>query len=123
MRTPKAARSWAMVRADVLCVQLDYFSRYHGLLGDRFLRHCKPNQVVVSTAHSRLFDEVALATALKSGRIAAAWLDSVEPGALDPHRPLHGIETLQVTPRRASRASEAPGRTRAGSTSSSRRRR
>jgi phosphoglycerate dehydrogenase-like enzyme len=58
-------------RADVLCVQLDYFSRYHGLLGDRFLRHCKPNQVVVSTAHSRLFDEVALATAMKSGRIAA----------------------------------------------------
>ena len=75
-------------RADVLCVQLDYFSRYHGLLGDRFLRHCKPSQVVVSTAHSRLFDEAALAAALKSGRIAAAWLDSVEPGALDPHRPL-----------------------------------
>ena len=25
-------------RADVLCVQLDYFSRYHGLLGERFLR-------------------------------------------------------------------------------------
>ena len=24
-------------RSDVLCVQLDYFSRYHGLLGDRFL--------------------------------------------------------------------------------------
>ena len=94
-------------RADVLCVQLDYFSRYHGLLGDRFLRHCKPNQVVVSTAHSRLFDEVALATAMKSGRIAAAWLDSVEPGALDPHRPLHGIETLQVTPRVASTTRES----------------
>ena len=94
-------------RADVLCVQLDYFSRYHGLLGDRFLPHCKPNQVVVSTAHSRLFDETALALALKSGRIAAAWLDSVEPGALDPHRPLHGIETLQVTPRVASTTRES----------------
>src|SRR5664279_3787696 len=52
-------------RADVLCVQLDYFSRYHGLLGERFLRHSKPNQVIVSTGHSALFDEVALATALK----------------------------------------------------------
>src|SRR5450432_4638544 len=48
--------------SDVVCVQLDYFSRYHGLIGDRFLRHCKPNQVIVSTAHSGLFDEVALAT-------------------------------------------------------------
>ena len=58
-------------RADVLCVQLDYFSRYHGLLGDRFLRHSKPNQVVVSTAHSRLFDEVALATAMEARGLGA----------------------------------------------------
>lgn len=86
-------------RADVLCVQLGYYSRYQGLLGDRFLPYCKPSQVLVSTAHSALFDEASLASALKSGRIAAAWLDSLEPGALDPDRPLHGIDTLQVTPR------------------------
>ncbi len=94
-------------RADVLCVQLGYFSRYHGLLGDRFLPYCKPNQVLVSTAHSGLFDESALAAALKSGRIAAAWLDSLEPGALEPGRPLHGIETLQVTPRVAATTRES----------------
>ena len=85
-------------RSDVLCVQLPFFSRYQGLLGERFLARCKPNQVLVSTAHSGLFDERALASALRSGRIAAAWLDSLEPGALDPDRPLHGIDTLQVTP-------------------------
>ncbi len=93
--------------SDVVCVQLAYFSRYHGLLGDRFLTHCKPNQVLVSTAHSGLFDETALAAALKSGRIAAAWFDSLEPGALDPQRPLHGISTLQVTPRVAATTREA----------------
>lgn len=89
-------------RADVLCVQLDYFTRYRGLLGSRFLPFCKRDQVIVSTAHSGLFDEAALARVLRSGRIAAAWLDSVEPGVLDRGRPLHGIETLQVTPRVAS---------------------
>ena len=94
-------------RADVLCVQLDYYSRYHGLLGDRFLPYCKPNQVLISTGHSALFDEASLAMALKSGRIAAAWLDSVEPGALDPDRPLHGIENLQVTPRIAGTTRES----------------
>ncbi|MEO6362055.1 MAG: NAD(P)-dependent oxidoreductase [Caldimonas sp.] len=94
-------------RADVLCVQLDYFSRYHGLLGDRFLPYCKPNQVLVATGHSALFDEASLAMALKCGRIAAAWLDSLEPGALDPERPLHGIETLQVTPRIAGTTRES----------------
>jgi len=94
-------------RVDVLCVQLDYYSRYHGLLGDRFLPYCKPHQVLVSIGHSALFDEISLATALKSGRIAAAWLDSVEPGALDEGRPLHGIETLQVSPRIAGTTRES----------------
>lgn len=97
-------------RADVLCVQLNYFSRYQGLIGERFLPYCKPNQVLVSTAHSGLFDEARLAEALKSGRIAAAWLDSVEPGMLDVGRPLHGIETLQVTPRVACTTHESRAR-------------
>jgi len=94
-------------RSDAVSVQLAYFSRYHGLLGDRFLTHCKPAQVLVSTSHSGLFDETALAAALKCGRIAAAWFDSLEPGALDPERPLHAIPTLQVTPRVAATTREA----------------
>ena len=94
-------------QSDAVCVQLSYFSRYHGLLGERFLPFCKPDQVIVSIAHSALFDEAALADALTSGRVAAAWLDSLEPGALDPGRPLHGIENLQITPRVASTTRES----------------
>lgn len=94
-------------QADAVCVQLAYFSRYRGLLGERFLPHCKPDQVMVSIAHSGLFDEVALAEALGSGRMAAAWFDSLEPGALDPGRPLHDIGSLQVTPRLASTTRES----------------
>jgi D-3-phosphoglycerate dehydrogenase len=87
-----------LLHSDAVCVQLNYFSRYRGLLGERFLSFCKPNQVIVSTAHSGLFDDAALAAALTGRRLAAVWLDSVEPGALDEGRPLHGIETLHVTP-------------------------
>ena len=94
-------------QSDAVCVQLSYFSRYHGLLGHRFLPFCKPDQVLVSIAHSALFNEAALADALRSGRIAAAWLDSLEPGALDPGRPLFGFENLQVTPRLASTTRES----------------
>lgn len=94
-------------QADAVCVQLAYFSRYHGLLGERFLPHCKPNQVMVSIAHSGLFDEAVLAEVLGSGRMAAAWFDSLEPGALDPGRPLHGVESLQITPRLASTTRES----------------
>ena len=92
---------------DAVCVQLHYFTRYHGLLGERFLPYCKPDQVIVSIAHSGLFDEHALAHALNSGRVAAAWLDSLEPGVLDEGRPLAGMSTLQITPRVASTTRES----------------
>ena len=93
--------------ADAVCVQLPYFNRYRGLLGERFLPFCKPNQVIVSISHSALFDETWLADALATDRLAAVWLDSLEPGALEPGRPLHGIETLQVSPRVASTTRES----------------
>jgi phosphoglycerate dehydrogenase-like enzyme len=97
-------------QADAVCVQLAYFSRYHGLLGERFLPYCKPNQVLVSISHSALFNEQALADVLASGRMAAAWLDSLEPGALDADRPLHAIDSLQITPRVASTTRESRSR-------------
>ena len=94
-------------RSDGVCVQLAYFTRYQGLIGNRFLPFCKPNQVLVSIAHSSLFDEAALAEVLATGRMAAAWFDSMEPGAMDPGRPLHDIDTLQITPRVASTTRES----------------
>jgi D-3-phosphoglycerate dehydrogenase / 2-oxoglutarate reductase len=96
-----------METSDGVCVQLTYFSRYQGLFGERFLPHCKPNQVLVSVAHSSLFDEEALADVLGTGRMAAAWFDSLEPGALDIGRPLSQIDTLQVTPRVAATTRES----------------
>jgi D-3-phosphoglycerate dehydrogenase / 2-oxoglutarate reductase len=96
-----------MEQSDGVCVQLGYFTRYHGLIGERFLPFCKPHQVLVSIAHSSLFDEAALAEVLATGRMAAAWFDSMEPGALDPGRPLHDIDTLQITPRVASTTRES----------------
>ncbi len=92
---------------DALAVQLNYFSRYQGLLGERLLSHCKPHQVMVSVSHSGVFDERALAEVLSSGRMAAAWLDSLEPGALDEGRPLRGVGNLQITPRLASTTRES----------------
>jgi phosphoglycerate dehydrogenase-like enzyme len=88
-----------MERSDAVCVQLPYYTRYMGLLGERFLPRCKLHQVLVSLSHSSLFDEVALAEVLGNGQMAAAWFDCLEPGVLEPGRPLHDIDTLQVTPR------------------------
>ncbi len=96
-----------MEQSDGVCVLLAYFSRYQGLLGERYLGFCKANQVLVSLASTSLFDENALADVLGSGRMAAAWFDSLEPGLLSPGRLLHQIDTLQVTPRVASTTLES----------------
>ncbi len=93
--------------ADVVCVQLPWYSRYHGLLGERQLAHCKPQQLLISTAHAAVFDIEALAQALRSGRIAAAWLDSLDRALLEPERALHGVPNLVTTPRIAGRTVEA----------------
>lgn len=85
--------------SDAVAVLLGFFPRYVGLFGERLLSEAKTNQVLVSLSHSSLFDEAALARALTEGPLAAAWFDSMEPGALDPGRPLRHADTLQVTPR------------------------
>lgn len=94
-------------QCDAVAVLLAYFSRYRGLIGERFLAGARPNQVLVSLALSSVFDEAALAEVLDSGRVAAAWFDSLEPGALDPGRPLSTVENLQVSPRVASTTRES----------------
>ncbi len=96
-----------IAQCDAVCVLMTYFARYQGLIGERYLMQCKSDQVLVSLTQASVFDEVALAAALSGGRMAAAWLDSVEPGTLGPGRPLHQIDTLQVTPRVASTTRES----------------
>ncbi len=104
---PPVALRALMEQSDVLCVQLPFYPRYKGLLGHRVLGHAKANQVVVALTHCAMFDDVALAGAMRSGRILAAWMDSVEPGWLEPDRPLHGMPNLQITPRVASTTRES----------------
>jgi D-3-phosphoglycerate dehydrogenase len=94
-------------QSDAVCLHLPIYSRYIGLLGDRVLPWCKPGQVLVSVSPVELFDEAVLADLLNSGRMAAAWLDSVGPGTLEPGQPLHGATGLQTTPRLASYTREA----------------
>ena len=106
---------------DAVCVQLDYFSRYQGLLGERYLPNCKPGQVIVSTAHSACSTRPRWRRCCAAAAIAAAWLDSLEPGAARTGRPLHDLPTRAGTPRVAgytpNRGCAAPGAWRTGSTS------
>jgi phosphoglycerate dehydrogenase-like enzyme len=96
-----------LAHSDVVCVQLQFFTRYRGLLGERLLPHCKSNQVIVSISTSAVFDEDALARALDNGVIAACWLDHPEPGLADPGRPLAGVKRLYLSKQLAGATREA----------------
>jgi phosphoglycerate dehydrogenase-like enzyme len=93
--------------ADAVCVQMAFYNRYRGLIGERALPHCKAGQVLVSVAPMALFNEEVLAEVLRSGRMSAAWLDSVHPGLLEAGQPLNGVRGLLVTPRLAAYTREA----------------
>lgn len=93
--------------SDGLVLLLPYYDRYRGLVGERQLEGARAGQVLVGLSQSGLVHEAALAQALHSGRMRAAWFDSLEPGWLETGRPLHGLATLQVTPRLAGTTRES----------------
>lgn len=90
-----------------LVLLLPYFERFRGLVGERQLESAHADQVLVGLSQSGVIDEAALGRALRSGRLRAAWLDCLEPDWLEGGRPLHGIATLQVTPRLAGTTRES----------------
>lgn len=96
--------------SEAVVVLLDFYPRYTGLFSERLLEECRPNMALVCLGYSALFDARALARALNSGRLAAAWLDSLEPGLLDTGKPLAQISSLQVTPRVAATTRESRAR-------------
>lgn len=96
-----------MEQSDGLVLLLPYFDRYRGIVGERQLETTRPGQVLVGLSQSGVVDEQALAHALRSGRMRAAWFDCLEPGWLESGRPLHGMTHLQVTPRLAGTTRES----------------
>jgi len=93
--------------SDGLVLLLPYFERFRGLVGERQLESARAGQVLVGLSQSGLIDEAALGRALRQGRLRAAWFDCLEPGWLEAGRPLHGLATLQVTPRLAGTTRES----------------
>ncbi len=61
----------------------------------------KDNAVIVNTARGGIIDEISLAEALKSGKLAGAGLDTTEIEPLPQKSPLWGIETCLITPHMA----------------------
>ena len=93
--------------ADAVSLQLPFATRYRGLLGERVLATCKPGQLWASVSRLAVFDEQALADAVRQGRIEAIWVDSQPQSQVEIPAALQGLEGLRITPRLAPRTREA----------------
>jgi D-3-phosphoglycerate dehydrogenase len=87
--------------ADFISVHLPMTPETRGIIGARQLASMKKTAIVISTARGGLVDEVALADALRSGKIRAAGLDVFvdEPPAAD--NPLLKLDNVLLSPHTA----------------------
>jgi phosphoglycerate dehydrogenase-like enzyme len=67
----------------------------------------KPGAVLVNTARGAIVDTLALAEALRDGRLGGAGIDVYEEAPLSPDHPLRGCQTAVLTPHSAAYSEEA----------------
>lgn len=72
-----------------------------GLICERTLALVKPTAYVVNCSRGSLVDEIALAAAISSGRIAGAGIDVFNPEPPEPANPLLAMEEVVATPHSA----------------------
>ena len=86
---------------DHLVIVVPYSAQSHHLVGAPELALMKPTATLVNIARGGIVDDVALATALREGRIAAAGLDVFE-GEPGVHPDLLALKNVVLTPHIAS---------------------
>ena len=83
--------------ADHLVLVLPYSASSHHAIGAEELRQMKPTATLTNIARGGIVDEVALASALRAGTIAAAGLDVFE-GEPQVHPALLDLSNVVLTP-------------------------
>jgi phosphoglycerate dehydrogenase-like enzyme len=84
--------------ADVVVLSAPQTTLTRGLIGERELALMKPDAILVNVSRGGLVDEDALASALRSGRLAGAALDVVRHEPLGSDHPLWDVPNLLLTP-------------------------
>lgn len=94
-------------RVDILSLHCPLTDRTRDMIGEREFALMRSGAILVNTARGKLVDEPALVAALKSGRLAAAGLDTFATEPPDPSGPLLALPNVLCTPHVAAYTTDA----------------
>jgi D-3-phosphoglycerate dehydrogenase len=102
-----ATRGELFREADVVSIHTPLTPETRHAVGAAELAAMKPGAILVNTARGPLVDTVALAHALRDGRLGGAGLDVYEEAPLPADHPLRGCDNVVLTPHSAAYTEEA----------------
>ena len=110
---PPAGMEWEdsldglLARVDILSLHTPLTDKTRGMIGERELRLMKRGGLIINTSRGKLIDEAALISALQSGHLAGAGLDTYATEPPDPANPLFSLPNVILTPHIASSTMDA----------------
>lgn len=93
--------------SDVVSIHAGLDATTHHLIDEVALRRMRPTAILINTSRGGLVDTLALATALKEGRLAGAGLDVLEEEPIASDHPLRGLSNVVLTPHAAFYSAES----------------
>jgi D-3-phosphoglycerate dehydrogenase len=87
-----------MGRSDVVSIHAPLNDETRGMIGREQLELMKETALLLNVARGGIVDEEELASVVKSGRIAAAAVDTLSSEPPPPDNPLLGMDKILVTP-------------------------
>jgi D-3-phosphoglycerate dehydrogenase / 2-oxoglutarate reductase len=102
-----ATRDELFREADVVSIHAPLTPETRHAVGAPELTAMKPDAILVNTSRGSIVDTVALAEALRDGRLGGAGLDVYEEAPLPAEHPLRACENVVLTPHSAAYTEEA----------------
>jgi phosphoglycerate dehydrogenase-like enzyme len=89
--------------ADVLSLHVTMLPGNENLVGANELALMKPDAILINTSRGEVLDALALADALRAGKLGGAAIDVFHPEPPGPDFPLLGLDNVLLTPHLAAR--------------------
>ncbi|MEG1752268.1 MAG: D-2-hydroxyacid dehydrogenase [Christensenella sp.] len=85
-------------KSDVISLHCPLFESTKGIINEQSIAKMKDGVIIINTSRGQLIDEMALSSALLSGKVFAAGLDVVSSEPIAENNPLLSLENCIITP-------------------------